>query len=452
MPAVPAPLLLGLLACQDDPKTAPEDTGFVPDLPTSVCGVEPYTWLPTGGMGRVVASEAQVMASMPAASVDAVLAELEFNDYSPVPYGVQATILRYVTQDRGVEREVSALVTLPDVGDTATTVPVALFLHPTIGFQDACSGAQDIFYSALPIGLAAMGFATIAPDYPGILSVGEPDAALLPFLAGEPLAISSLDGLRALQRFVDQGDLPLTLDRSRVVWWGQSVGAFTALWADRYVAGYAPAWKPLALVAAVPPLDLRTTFQRAAATFGESTTTVVATALAQDDWRGGTLQLEDYFRDEEPFYVLSTVRERMETTCEGVPEIPEIGDVHEVFTDLALEALAASDWDALGLLACGLEESEVLGSALPPSGPIPVLIQAAELDDLAWPDLVGDAALELCAQGYVVEHRECAELTHAQSTLLDADSSINFLFDRLDGLTLGGACVVNPPRSCATLE
>lgn len=441
------------LACagQDGDKSAVEDTGFVPDLPTATCGVPPHAWLSTSGMGRIVIAEDLPMLSLPAASVDSVLLELSFEDYSPVPYDVKAVAVRYVTQDRGVEREVSALITLPDTHGEPATLPVVMFFHPTFGFQDGCAGSRDLFLSAMPIGLAALGFATITPDYPGILSVGEPDAAPIPFLAPEPLAISSLDGFRALARYIRDAGLPITLDRDKVGWWGQSLGAFTALWADRYVSGYAPAWRPTAIAAAVPPVDLRTTATRSAETIGESTTTMVATALAQDVWRDGTIEPELYFKDEAPFFVLSTVADSIANNCEGAPEIEGLTDPTDVFTDVAYTALLEEDWDSLGVFGCLLDEADLFGTSLPPSGPVPVLIQAAELDQLAWPDLVGEATLGLCDAGYVVEHRECMALTHAQSTLFDADSSINFLFGRFAGDTMAETCVVTPPRECGGL-
>ncbi len=455
-------LALSLTACGG--KDAPLDSGgeapaTVPELPVSTCGGGAYDWLPTGAMGEVLAAEAAESLSLPAATVRALLDAQGLGQFTDrVTHDVQTWRVRYRTQDRGEEAEATGFVVLPAGADVAgEAVPSLLWLHPTMGFSDACAPtALGLEGAAFPILFASMGFAVAAPDYLGMAGWGEPSAELHPYVVAEPTAVASLDGLRAAAKLadavLDDGAEVARPDPARVVHWGASEGGFAALWTDRYLPGYAPEFTSVAVVAAVPPTDLVALAARAVDGLHDTSFGLAAVLAGEAAWQGAA-SLDAALVPE----VAAALPGEMLESCDDFPSVEGAADVGDLFTgefiaDAAAGALP-TDPDAgdLGAFGCLLAESGLRDSAVPHDSEAPVFIVQAEDDDLVWSPPTEADIPALCEQGYVIEHRVCADADHVSGAVDSLPEQLDWIFARLDGDPLDAPCVLAEPEPCAPL-
>ena len=430
--------------------------GSLPDLPTSGCGLAPYTWRPLEEMGALLAVEEATDLSYDVATINQILALVGLEALTPVPYGVRAWRVRYSSQDKGQDVEVSGYLALPDT-DPGAPLPVMLWNHPTTGFHDACAPtALGITGGAYSLLLAAHGFAVAAPDHLGLVGVGEPSGELHPWIVAEPGAVVGLDAVRALLRFLDDGEahgVTATADPAHTVIFGASEGGFTSLWADRYQAEYLPEVQVTGVVAAIPATDPLALATLGATTTSATTRAITAALVTGAAWHQGTAPLSEVLQA--PFD--ATVPEALATECEDwdgaflSAEAPE-----QIFTEAFLAAASAGgDWsEALDPWSCYLGEGVLRDSAIPRGSTAPVLVVTGEDDDLAWPAPTHDDVLALCDQGYTIEHVQCAGADHTGAAVAALPKMIAWALaagrgeDPTEGAT---TCEVSAPVTCEAL-
>lgn len=247
-----------------------------------------------------------------------------------------------------------------------------------------------------------------APDYIGMAGWGAPSGRIHPWVVAEPTAIASLDAARALLAFSADGadgfGLLARPDATRTVLWGVSEGGFAALWSDRYAGAYAPELRIRGVVAAVPVTDPAALASRGITTWSDTSAGIAAALTTMADWYRTDAPLSDVLVA--PYD--TTVPEALVTGCGESNPFDGASSVEEIYTGAVRSAAASGDWDAVAPWGCFLEDSVLRESDIPRGSDAPVLVVTAEGDDLAWPAPVRDDVPALCAQGYRVEHVECA--------------------------------------------
>jgi alpha-beta hydrolase superfamily lysophospholipase len=166
-----------------------------------------------------------------------------------VPEGARAWRILYTTaRADGTPALASALVLVARSG-LSTPRPVVAWLHGTTGVDVGCAPSllSDPFAHVPALqALLERGWAYVAPDYPGLGTVGPH-----PYLIGEGAARSVLDAVRAARR-IDG----LTLSNRTVVW-GHSQGGHAALWTGIVAPTYASDVPIAGVAAAAPASDLK---------------------------------------------------------------------------------------------------------------------------------------------------------------------------------------------------
>lgn len=441
---LPLVLLLGCLA-PTEPIDEPPDLA---ELPAGACGLE-HRLLPRESVGAVEVVERLPDVSMTVEEIRTALALAGFPVAElPPQHGVDVARFRYVTQDRGELTVATSLIAVPDVSGER---PLVAWLHPLAGYNDSCAlSDRGLEGAAGPLLLASLGHVVVGPDYLGMVGFGEAEGQLHPGLVGEPSAIASLDALRAGATLVSELRPGLTAE-PRYSLFGASEGGFTALWADRYAGWYLPEFDLVSVVSSVPALDLVGIARQALATWSPASAATAAMLVVHDDWYGLDADLEAALLNDGDPGVLDRIRSLLRDECTG-GDLDDIDTFEELYQPDFRQAVL--DWDsaALAPFDCTLQDSTVVGSAIPRLGDAPVLLITAEADDLALAPPTHDAIAPLCAEGYVVEHIQCAGAGHVEAPANTLVEQWRWMQARFDGEPLAGeACVVDAPRECLPL-
>jgi hypothetical protein len=429
----------------DTDDTGPGETDVdLPDLPTSGCGGASYTWLPTDATGEVLASERDDVFSLPAATLDALLSGQGLEQFTPVAHGVELYRVRYTTQDRGELVEVTGYAAFPDVAEPVS-VPLLLWLHPTMGFSDACSPtAIGLAGAAFPVLMAALGYAVAAPDFIGMNGWGEGSDRPHPWAVAEPTAVASLDMGRATIALAAELGLAATPDASRTVAWGASQGGHAAFFVDRYAPGYAPELTPKAVVAAIPPTDLRALAERGVEEWGATTAGIAGALVAESRWYGFGEPLDGVLQPD----LAVAMPAAMDTLCSDFEVGEDVDEISEVYQDTFVSAVSAGAWDTVDPWSCALAESSVVDSPVPYRSTAPVLLIAGENDDLIYAPTIRDDVEPLCDLGYVIQYVECAGADHVSAAVQTLPMQVAWVEGVLDGAPRAGTCAVTAPIDC----
>lgn len=444
--------LLAAIACH---KPEPEPEPHVPDLPTGGCGLTSYDWLPTETMGEVLAWEPVESASFPAATFNALLEQVGLEGVGPVPYGTRVFRVRYRTQDKGAEVEATGLLAFPDTTE-AIEVPSLGWMHPTVGFSDACApsgGAVEDLLGATVF--AAFGFAIAAPDYLGMAGWGEPSGELHPYAVPEPTAVASLDALRALHDFQDRRLDPSIAARAteQTLLWGASEGGFAALWADRYAPEYAPELDVIGVIASVPPTDFVGIAREGVSAPIDATVGLAGVLTASWDWYEGVgvAPLSAVMQDAPPRSLASNIAASMLSDCGGGDVLDGVSTVEDIFLPSFVEAVQAGDLGSIEPFGCYLETATLSQSAIPRASGAPVFFQVSEHDSLVVGHVERADAPVLCAAGYELEYLECAGASHVSGAVDSLPLQLRWAQARVAGESLGPTCEIGPPVDCAAL-
>ena len=83
--------------------------------PDGACGMQPYQWLPPEEVGNIVEYSEQLLYHLPAELLIQMIHEAGYPLDLPFVYGTRVFAVRYITQDRGVAREATAMVGIPEL-------------------------------------------------------------------------------------------------------------------------------------------------------------------------------------------------------------------------------------------------------------------------------------------------------------------------------------------------
>jgi len=428
----------------DDDSAEP----FAPVLPTGGCGAPGYDWAPMARMGEIVEWDEPDGYAFPAEAIQVLLEGQGISSFEP-EYDVRVFLVRYLTQDRGVEVEATAWASFP-VLDEPAEVPSIAWLHGTTGFTDPCAPTNLGLEGAVGnILLSSLGFAVVAPDYLGMNGWGDPAGFLHPYVVAEPTAVASLDSLRALQRFwAELDDATLAAPSPRSVLWGGSEGGFAAMWADRYAPGYAPEFDIAASVALVPPTDTLGLATHGVTVPGPTTVALAAVLVANHAWYASSAPLDAALTDEDPFYLATTLPQLMAGGCD-FDSLDGLESIDQVYQPAFVDAAGASDWDAAEPWSCFLRMSTLNATEIPRDNDTPTLFVVSGEDDLVATDVVRQDFNVLCDQGYVMEYLECEGAGHSEGALYSLPYQWQWVQARLAGESLSDACVQTEPVDCS---
>ena len=445
------------------PDALPDAGTWTQPFDPTVCGAAPYAWLPPADVGQVVSFEPATPDELTGDGLDALLAQAGYTGFSPVPYGARMYLLRYTTQDRGVEIEATAAVSVPLGYDPSAEPPLAMWLHGTSGFMDDCAPSRSLEGVAAAALLASLGYVTVAPDYVGMLGFGEPSPAgtIHPYLAGESVALSSWDALRAtraaLASLNDGGAAPQEPvgDPARTVLWGGSQGGHAVFFVDRYQPYYAPEFHLLAAVAAVPATDLKGLAKWGMNTLGDTTVALAAAMTALRKWYTGEADMGAVLTDEEPLKLATNLPVWMSTTCKPDVDAGSLTAVTDIYTQAAIDAFSADATDpaidpTMTNWVCYMRENSVDFTSVPRANDTPYLATFSELDELVITEVERASMERLCQQGYRIQYLECAGKGHTGGAVAALPHMKAFADARLAGEPMDPAntCVVTPAVDC----
>lgn len=434
--------------CQlGEPRLGTDDASVALATQAARCGQPGFTWLqdahlgdptnvgPTahfvGGVLALFLSAAKVQAAGPALDVTTVQ-------------------LDYVTQDRGVKIDASALVAFPTNGTAGdgslSSLDVILVLHGTSGFTDSCAPSSAPGTAQLAAALASQGYVVVAPDYIGLRALEGPTGFLHPYLVGQPTAIASLDAVRAAEKLLGTREEPVCAT-TNVAIIGGSQGGHAALMVDRFAPYYAPELHVVGTVATVPPADLVGETIRAIKNDVHATQNVAVFSAAASAWYGrsdalGTALVPPLDR---------TVPAAMSMTCS--PSTLD-GKTHDMIFTAALQTAAATadTFAKLDPWGCIAAENSLLTTSVPraPTGAsYGILTVFGEKDEIVDTATERAAFPALCAQGMPMQFLECAGASHTDTTKWALPEAMDFMRDRFANKPFDRSqCHVNPATTC----
>jgi hypothetical protein len=428
-----------------------------PPFEPAMCGMEPYQWIDPASLGEVVAYEEFLLSKLTPESIDGLLAELDLEGVPPAKYGVRNFRFRYTTQDRGTIIEATGTIGIPWGDDVPWPAPVMLWLHGSAGFMDDCAPSRDSMLGAAPGTLwSAQGYVVVAPDYIGLLGIGEssPPGSIHPYLVGEATAIASLDSVRAVLNFLtgDEG-LEGSADSQQVVIMGGSQGGHAALFAERYQPHYAPEFHVAGVVAATGPADLLGEGSFAMSTLVPGSSTFLFALVSMKNWYGHPEDLFDLFTNQEPYFIAEKIEGYMADACGGQIDTSEIDELSDVFLPDVITHSAAGNWEAIPPWGCYLEANSIPGTPVPRLLDTPILTVYSGDDELLNNDIEKANWSKICAEGYTLEYLECADLGHSAGAVASLPYAMKWLEARLNDLPLEPdiICQMQEPVDCTTL-
>lgn len=432
-------IVLFLMGCSEKEPTITEEDELV--IPTSTCGLAEYSFLPTDRMGEIVSVQEREELSLGLDAINALVSNFDLPLPSP-QYSVRTFYIQYKTQDKGKEVLATGMVTLPE--REGSDIPILLWEHPTMGFADECAPtAIGVVGAAYPILFASLGMAVVAPDYIGMQGWKGDSDSLHPYVVAEPTAIASLDSLRALQYTLEREDIALDVNPKKVVLWGASEGGFAALVSDRYMPYYAPEFTSIATVAAIPATDPMALAQHGVQTYGPTSAGILGAQVTHNQWYEGGRALSEVMNHD----LAAIIEQTMEEECGDFDVFDSYQGVNEIFSPSYQEGVQMENLEPW---TCYLKENSVMGMPVSLQSVAPTFIITAENDDLAIAAPVHQDIEQLCAQGYKIEHVQCAGLGHVDGALDTLGIQWDWIQGQLEGRALNEECIVQTPTICVS--
>ena len=434
----------------------PADVGPPPLIENpEFCGAPEYQWLPAEDVGKIVSFKETLLTNVSAETLDGMMAEFGYTKLSPAPYGARTFYLRYVTQDRGLPVEATAVVGVPLDVDLSQPLPVVAYVRPTVGFSDQCAPSADpLVGPGQPLIIASQGFIGVAPDLLGLRGFGEPSppGTLHPYMVAEPTAIAVLDAVRAtLKALADDPELPLGAPEQLVIW-GGSQGGHAAFVTDLYAPYYTPELKVVAVATAIAGTDV---LKQAEAGLNQWTPTsgiLAGLMVSLADWYAYADHLDEAMTDEEPFFLASELKQIMIDNCGPGGVLESLDSLDKIFAPDFIKNGKAGAWEELYPWGCFLAESSIGRSSVPRLSDAPILAIFGENDQLSQPDVEVASMERLCEMGWQIEYHVCAELGHVEAGVAAFIQMFQWTKERLAGEPWPAAqiCVTAPPVDCDT--
>lgn len=437
--------LLGLgLAAQLGCSPAPTYT-------PGACDQVPYTWLDKDQVGKVLHAEELTDEAVTAENMELLAAGAGLGDLLPLRWDTRVFRIRYSTQDRGKLVEATGLVAVPTRAEGADrALPMVAALHGTTGMTGACapSAPDNVSEQSMLVGaFGTMGYITVLPDYIGMDAahpLGERDDPTHAYLVMEPVAVATLDMMRAVRDWVGTTGLGPTPSGVNVVV-GGSQGGHAAFATERLGPHYAPELPFKAAIALVPPTDLVGLLREAAAEKSPTTDAVAPALIAMDRWYADGVNIPDILNDAPPTRLASLMMDDMDLTCDVDQHMSLVDDPAELFAAGLVENLRAGKLDELGVASCYFRENSIATSSVPRISDTPFLFVQSQNDEIVVPAVERADFVHLCEQGYQMDYIECQNAGHSQSGLWSLKEQLLWLKDRLDDKPL-------PATNCQLLE
>lgn len=413
------------------------------------CGQPAHSWVQDPSLGEIVAHDATSSSRFDASGLAEVAAAQGFTLPETPRYDVSLAMITYVTQDRGVLVDATALVAWPrGMPADAPDPDLVLMLHGASGYGDGCGPTRDLGGKLVSALLASLGWMVVAPDYLGMRGDGTRSAFPHPYLVGQATAIASLDAARAAIA-MDPTRRAGLCTSGRVLVLGGSQGGHAALWTERLAPYYASELEIVGTVATVPPANPAAQVERALRSMVPATRSSIVFFGLVPHWYGAPELLEDAFVPS----IAADVTERLGSGCDpGGPISP--ATLEEVFTPGILEAAARGELANYGDLGCMLRESSLTATTIPRLGPdepsYAILYVVGGADPLVDPAIERASAATLCAAGAPIQFLECEGAEHIQGTGWALPEIVEFARARFAGEVPppGSLCALGPPSRC----
>jgi acetyl esterase/lipase len=435
-------------------QTPPTPDAGAPDwqapFTPAVCGATPYSWLPPATMGAVVTKEKSLLFSLNKAALELLIGLSDYGGVVKPLYDVNVYLVRYETQDRGKKVEATMAMAYPTLPKSASQkAPYVLWLHGTSGFSDACAPTRAGADAALPVALmASQGYIGVAPDYIGMTGFGAASTTPHAYLMSEPVALGSLDSLRAAGKVISSLKAPVQPD-DRVIVWGGSQGGHAALFSTLYAPYYAPQYTVTATVALIPPANLVRQTEAALKNLTSSTTALAGAVVAQSRWYGVQSQLANVLTDTAPNNLLTALPALMDTKCSVKKSDFTINAVSDIFTTGVIDAVTNKNWVGYEQWKCMAAENSLPDSSVKPKSYPPTFFVVSENDTLVNSSVQRVSFDELCTAGYQLEYLECKGASHTKGAIWSLPEQFAWVRDRLDGKPLTNVCKRGAATCCS---
>ena len=139
----------------------------------------------------------------------------------------------------------------------------------------------------------------------------------------------------------------------------------------------------------------------------------------------------------------------MAEKCSGFEVLEGIESVEDVFTQPAIDAAQSGDFSGLEPWECYLQQGVIRESTIERVSTAPVYMILAEDDDLAWAPPAREDITALCAQGYEIEHLECAGASHVDGAVDSLGQQLDFVARMFAGDALVASCEIQEPVVCS---
>lgn len=370
----------------------------------------------------MVAVQVSIMTSLPVAAQDNRAGKVVSSvPVTGAPAGASAYRIHYRSADTfGRPIIVSGAVIIPNGDAPAGGRSVVVWAHGASGIAEACGLSEKPGFFDLIAGLRpllAAGYVVVAPDYQGL---GNPGPH--PMLVGTAAAHSVIDAVRAAREMRE------ARASKRYAVFGESLGAFSALWAGAEASTYAPELDLVGVAAAAPPTNLKANLT------GGSNVAVRAflTAYTASSW--------------EQVYALpltTAVKPRTAVLIRNLAKNCVSLDGFKLRTKIGMLRLAGQlknvDLAGSPRWAKLMEQNSVHPAALS----LPVLVQQGGKDVIVAPAVTREFVRSLCRRNPNVRFIITPDGDHVSAGKTAARDVVAWLGDRFAGR--------RPPSDCGTL-
>ncbi|MCU0653916.1 MAG: lipase family protein [Polyangiaceae bacterium] len=406
------------------------------------CGQPAHAWQADASLGEITgATEGLSYKALLLSSLVQGLAGAAV----PAPkWDVTAYTIKYTTQDRGKLIEATGAVVMPSE-PTGGPLPRVAVLHGTAGFTDGCGPSKDSDAVLLLAYIASLGYIAVGPDYLGLRNDDQKTGFPHPYLAGQPTAIASLDGIRAAGRLAEQRQL---CPSPQVAVIGGSQGGHAALWVDRLAPHYAPDLDLRGVVATVPPADLLGQAVRALKEPVSASANTAAMIGVTSDWYGHGDKLAQAFVP--PLDV--EIPKALAASCDPGDALDGFDSLEQLFQPALLDAAKNDALAQQQPFGCIVSENGLTTTTVPrinaPSPSYGILFVLGENDTLVHSPIERVAYETLCKQGMPLNFLECAGASHTRATTWALPEILEFTQARLDGQPFTSSCQATAPVTC----
>ena len=360
--------------------------------------------------------------AVPAAAQDSRAGQIvSSTPLAGAPSGASGYRIRYRSADTfGRSIIVSGAVIVPHGRSPAGGRNVVVWAHGASGIAESCGlsdkpGFYDLVAGLRP--LLAAGYVVVAPDYQGL---GNPGPH--PMLIGPAAAHSIIDAVRAVR------DMREAHASARYAVFGESLGAFSALWAGIESARYAPELTLVGVAAAAPPTDLKANLT------GGSNVAVRAflTAYTASSWEQVyDLPLATMVRPRTAMLIRNLAKNCV--SLDGFKLRTKLGMLRLAIQLKTVDLAASPRWARL------MEQNSVDPAALT----LPVFVQQGGKDVIVAPAVTKAFVNRLCRRNANVRYIVTPKGDHVSAGKTAAPDAVSWIADRFAGRP--------PPNDCGKL-